>query len=182
MLLIVRKATLNDVGALENLIAESARALSRSYYTPEQVEGALGTVLGIDTQLIRDGTYFVVESDAGIVGCGGWSRRKTLFGGDAVGGKNDQFLDPQVDAARIRAFFVHPAAARRGIGSRLMHACESAALAEGFTRLELVATLPGEPLYLAHGFSPCERFDVPLANGAVLPVIRMSKSVEHALR
>ncbi len=171
----IRRATFDDAGALEALIAESARALGRAYYSPEQVEGAIGTVFGVDTQLIRDETYFVAEAESEIVGCGGWSKRKTLFGSDDVPGKDDNLLDPHIDAARIRAFFVHPAAARQGIGSELMKACETAAAREGFVRLELVATLPGEPLYRAHGFLDLERFEVPLRNGASLPVVRMSK-------
>ena len=173
----IRPATFDDVAALETLIAESARALGRPYYTPEQIEGALGTVLGVDRQLIRDGTYFVVETEAGIVGCGGWSKRKTLFGSDDLPGKDDSYLDPKLDAARIRAFFVDPAAARRGIGTALMQACEEAAAAEGFRRLELAATLPGEPLYVAHGFVAFERFTMPLQNGASLPLVKMRKQL-----
>jgi len=172
----IRAATLTDVSDLEILIPESVRALQRHHYSVAQMEGALGTVFGVDTQLIRDGTYLIAESESNeIVGCGGWSKRKTLFGSDQVPGKDDAWLDPLQDAARIRAFFVHPAWARQGIGSRILQACESAARAQGFTRLELVATLPGEPLYSAHGYRPLEKFEVPLSNGVSLPVIRMGK-------
>ena len=171
----MRTATLEDVPALQALIAESARGLRADYYTSEQVEAALGTALGVDTQLIRDGTYFVAEAQGQIVACGGWSRRKTLFGSDHVHGKDDAWLDPAHDPAKIRAFFVHPAWARRGLGSMLMRACEKAAREAGFSKLELASTLPGVPLYLAHGFSAGERFDVPLRDGEKLPVVRMEK-------
>lgn len=171
----LRKATLEDIPALEALIAESVRTLQAPDYTPEQREGALGTVFGVDRQLIRDGTYFIVEAQSKIVACGGWSRRKTLFGSDHASEKDDTGLDPASDPARIRAFFVDPAWARKGLASRIMQACATAAAAHGFSRLELVATLTGEPLYRAHGFVATGRFDVPLRNGAALPVVRMSR-------
>jgi len=170
----LRKARLEDAPALATLIGESARGL-REGYSSDQVEAALGTVLGVDTQLVRDGTYFVAESEDRIVGCGGWSKRKTLFGSDHGPVKDDAWLDPGADAARIRAFFVHPAWARQGIGSAILQACEEAAAAEGFSRLELVATLPGVLLYQVRGFESRERFDVPLPNGKSLPVVRMIK-------
>jgi len=173
----LRKARLEDIPILEVLIRESVRGLQRRDYSERQMEGALGTVFGVDRQLISDGTYFVVEAESQIVGCGGWSRRKTLFGSDHAPQKDDAWLDPAVDAARIRAFFVHPEWARRGIGSLLMRAAEEEAIAEGFSRLELGATLTGEPLYRAHGFSAVERFEVELANGVSLPIVRMAKDV-----
>ena len=173
----IRLATLEDIRALEALIPESVRALQADSYTTDQIEGALGTVFGVDTQLIKDGTYFVVEVDAKIVGCGGWSRRRTLFGSDSVAGKDDQWLDPASEPARIRAFFVHPAWARRGIGSAIMRQCEEAAANMGFCRLELAATLVGVPLYRAHGFESVEQIDVPLRNGQTLPVVRMAKRI-----
>jgi GNAT superfamily N-acetyltransferase len=173
--LVVRKAELEDIPILETIIPESVRALQAGDYSPEQMQGALGTVFGVDRQLIRDGTYFVVEVDSQIVACGGWSRRKTLFGSDHAPGKDDAWLDPSVEPARIRAFFVHPKWARRGIGSMLMRVSEEAAVSEGFSNLELVATLTGEPLYRAHGFRAVDRFDVQLPNGANLPVVRMRK-------
>jgi GNAT superfamily N-acetyltransferase len=173
----LRLAVLDDVPVLRALISDSARGLRANYYTSEQVEAALGTALGVDTQLIRDGTYFVVEADGKIVACGGWSRRKTLFGSDHVHGKNDAWLDPAHDPAKIRAFFVHPDWARRGLGSMMMRACEQAARDAGFSRLELASTLPGVPLYLAHGFTEGERFDVPVKDGEKLPVVRMTKTL-----
>jgi N-acetylglutamate synthase-like GNAT family acetyltransferase len=172
----IRTATLEDVPVLEVLIEESVRTLQAGYYTTAQMDGALGTVFGVDTQLIRDGSYFVAESESQIVGCGGWSRRKTLFGSDQVAQKDDTWLDPERDAARIRAFFIRPGWERRGIGSRILEACESAAVAHGFSRLELAATLPGVPMYQARGFSATEGFDVALPNGLGLPVVKMVKS------
>jgi GNAT superfamily N-acetyltransferase len=173
----IRKTEVEDIPILEGLIPESVRALQAGDYSPRQMEGALGTIFGVDRQLILDRTYFVVEVDSRIVACGGWSRRRTLFGSDHSPEKDDAWLDPLVDPARIRAFFVHPAWARRGIGSLLMRACEAAAVAEGFSKLELAATLTGEPLYRAHGFRAVDRFDVPLPNGASLPIVRMTKEV-----
>lgn len=174
----IRKATLGDVPFLRSLISESVRILQASYYTPEQREGALGRVFGVDTQLILDGTYMVAEAGTMIVGCGGWSRRKTAFGSDRAADRDNALLDPAQEAAKIRAFFVHPEWARRGIGTRILEACEVAAAAEGFTRLELVSTLPGEPMYRARGFVSGEAFEVPLENGVKLPVVRMTKMIE----
>lgn len=172
----LRKARLEDIPALEALIADSARGL-REGYSAEQVEAALGKVLGVDSQLIRDGTYFVAEAEGRIIGCGGWSKRKTLFGGDHGPVKNDAWLDPATDLARIRAFYVHPGWARQGIGSALLRGCEEAAAAEGFSRLELASTLPGIPLYQARGFKAGEAINVPLDNGGSLPVVRMTKDL-----
>ena len=174
----LRLATAADIPVLEALIPLSARELQRDYYTPQQIEGALGTIFGVDSQLIADGTYFVVESADTIVGCGGWSRRTTLFGGD--GGKapgTDNQLNPATDAARIRAFFVHPSWARQGIGARIFTACEAAARAAGFRRLELVATLAGEPLYSRFAFIAGQRYALTLHTGTELPVVRMTKSL-----
>jgi GNAT superfamily N-acetyltransferase len=171
----IRKATLDDAPALEILIAASVRRLQTADYTAEQREAAIGEVFGVDTRLILDGTYFVVEAAEQIVACGGWSRRKTLFGSDRVPGKDDAWLDPEVDAARIRAFFVHPDWARRGIGTRILRTCEDAALAMGFRRLELASTLTGIPLYRAHGYLDGEPIEVPLRTGGSLPVLRMTK-------
>jgi len=120
MVITIRKARPEDVPVLQVLIPESVRALQAEHYSAEQMEGALGTVFGVDTQLISDGTYFIAEAEGNIVGCGGWSRRKTLFGSDHVAGKDDAWLDPGVDAARIRAFFIHPGWARRGISSQIL--------------------------------------------------------------
>jgi GNAT superfamily N-acetyltransferase len=176
----IRGAIPADIPALRVLIDLSVRSLQAQDYSPAQIEGALGTVFGVDSQLIADGTYFVVEAvcDGGkkkIVGCGGWSKRKTLFGGDHGSGREDGLLDPLRDSARIRAFFVHPDWARRGIGSRILDTCESAAMEAGFKAFELGATITGERLYRARGYEVIDRIEAPLANGASLPVIRMSK-------
>ena len=180
MLLSFRLAGLEDIPNLQELIPLSVRALQRGYYTSEQMDGALGTVFAVDSQLIRDGTYFVAESDGLIVGCGGWSRRKTLFGGDQAKVGEDLVLDPKLDAARIRAFFVRPGWERKGIGTDIMHRCEEAVLAAGFHRIEIVATLVGELLYAKFGYSAFERYDVALQNGCSLPVVRMKKDGCHA--
>jgi GNAT superfamily N-acetyltransferase len=173
----LRLATASDVPVLEALIAQSVRLLQAAAYAPAQIEAALGSVFVVDRQLIADGTYFVVERGDAIVGCGGWSRRKTLFDGHhGDTGRDDSPLDPAHDAARIRAFFVHPAHARQGIGSLLLAACERAAFDAGFRQLELVATLTGEPLYRAFAFRAVERYDVTLPNGLPLPVVRMLKT------
>src|SRR6185369_9263778 len=159
----IRVATRDLVEALRALIDVSARKLSAGYYTPEQIEAAVAEVFGVDTQLVDDGTYYVAEAAGRPVGCGGWSRRQTLFGGDRwKGGREDAVLDPASDPARIRAFFVHPEWARRGIGGRILRACEGAAAVEGFRRLELVATLPGEPLYAAMGYHAIEPVQIAM--------------------
>ena len=152
-MLTVRLARPDDLPALRELIPASVRALSQGYYTPAQIEGAIRHVFGTDTQLIADGTYYVAEAEGTVVGCGGWSRRRTLYGGDQMKAEADPLLDPATEAARIRAFFVHPDWARRGIASQIIDACVEAARDAGFQRLELMATLPGEPLYRAFGFT-----------------------------
>ncbi|MEO7138146.1 MAG: GNAT family N-acetyltransferase [Gemmatimonadales bacterium] len=173
----VRPATGTDVPEIEELIARSARALSEGYYTPTQVESLLRFVFGTDTQLIDDGTYFVAERDAHLVGAGGWSRRRTLFGGDRMKDLEDPLLDPHAEPARIRAFFVDPGAARQGVARRLFDECRSAAAAAEFSTLTLVATLPGEPLYQALGFQVTEHFQLNLPDGVEVPVARMSRGV-----
>lgn len=178
--LTVRLATFDDIELLKLLIADSVRVLQSPDYTVAQREAALGTVFGVDRQLIRDQTYFVAEAGGVILGCGGWSRRRTLFGSDSRGGREDAFLDPASDAARIRAFFVKPGYERRGIGSAIMRAAEEAAAAEGFTRLELRATLTGVPLYRAHGFAEVEATDIPLPGGDSLPAVQMIKILTGA--
>ena len=139
------------------------------------MDAALGPVFGVDRQLIRDGTYFVIEADGRLVACGGWSRRRAVFGGDRERPGEDAALDPARDPARIRAFFVHPQWARRGLGRALLAACEAAIVAAGFRRAVLVATLAGEPLYAAGGYRVEERYDAPLPGGRGLPVVRMGK-------
>lgn len=171
----IRQAALREVPILQTLIDASVRGLQAEDYTPSQIEGALATVYGVDTQLIADGTYFVVEADSAIVGCGGWSKRKTLYGADHCAGREDSLLNPRQDAAKIRAFFVHPSWTRRGIGSMILEACEAAAGAAGFTRLEMGATLTGLPLYQARGYVALENLAVPLPCGESLPIVRMEK-------
>jgi GNAT superfamily N-acetyltransferase len=166
-----------DVPALTALIALSTRGLASASYTGPQIEAALGTALGVDTELIRDRSYFKVVAADQIVACGGWSRRKTLFGSDALAGRESALLDPQVDAARIRAFFVHPAWARRGIGRALLAWCEDQARASGFKTLALMSTLPGHPLYKAQGYEGDERIFHPLTGGEVLALIPMTKTL-----
>ena len=146
------------------------------------MEVAIGPVFGVDRQLIRDGTYFVVERGGKIVGCGGWSKRKTLYGGDRERGREDEQLDPKRDSARIRAFFVHPTWARHGIGRSLLITCERAALEAGFQKAELVATLAGEPLYASFGYIVAERYEAPMTGGLSLPVVRMTKLLKASLR
>jgi len=176
----IRLATGEDVPALRSLIEASVRGLQAADYTPRQLEAALKTVYGVDTQLIEDGTYFVAETDttpAEIVGCGGWSKRKTLFGGDQWVAREDSLLDPAIDAAKIRAFFVHPAWARQGVGSAILEACEIAAGKAGFRRLEMGATLTGVPFYCQKGYETIEEKEVSMSDGLTLPIVRMGKSL-----
>jgi GNAT superfamily N-acetyltransferase len=179
----LRLATVADIPALHALIEASVRGLQAGDYTPAQIEGALGTVLGLDTQLLADQTYFVAEAfdpDATahrrLAGCGGWSKRKTLFGADRASVREPELLDPAVDAAKVRAIFVHPAFARRGLGSLILATVEAAARAAGFTRYEMGSTLTGVPLYRLKGYVEVERIAVPLPNGEALPVVKMVKN------
>ncbi len=176
-----RLARQDDIPALEQLIPISVRALQAAHYSPAQMEAALGPVFGVDRQLIRDGTFFVVEEHGKIVGCGGWSRRHSLFGGDHGRVGIERELDPRHDPARIRAFFVHPAWARRGIGRSILVACERAIHEAGFHTVDLVATLTGEPLYTAFGYKPVERYKIAMAGGLSLPVVRMTKRLGLAV-
>jgi GNAT superfamily N-acetyltransferase len=175
--LVIRAADTADIPAIEALIARSAHGLSRGDYSSAVVDGALRGAFGVDTQLLRDRTYFVVEADGGLAACGGWSFRRTLFGGDARVDRDPEELDPRRDAAKIRAFFVDPAHARRGIGTALLERCESAARARGFTRFELMATLPGERLYAARGYVPGEHIHWSVGNGLSIEFVPMSKHV-----
>lgn len=176
----LRKAAMSDIPRLREVIEASVRGLQATDYTPAQIEGALKSVYGVDTQLIADETYFAVEtaSDGTIIACGGWSKRKTLYGGDQYVGREDSLLEPAHDAAKIRAFFVHPDWARKGIGSLILEACEEAALAASFSRIEMGATLSGVPFYRAKGYIELESQNVPLGNGEFLPIVRMGKSIE----
>jgi len=220
----IRPAVPADIPVLRGLIEASVRGLQTQDYTPTQLEGALKSVYGVDSQLIADGTYYVAEASSAeanladeklaeavlaeatpnearaaetkapetespetktkpappqsvIVGCGGWSKRKTLYGGDHWTGREDALLDPRHDTAKIRAFFIHPAWARRGIGSMILETCERAARSEGFTRLEMGATLTGVPFYEAKGYVALEHLAVPLADGESLPIVRMAKQM-----
>lgn len=183
----VRPAIMADVPMLREVIEASVRGLQAREYRPRQIEAALKGVYGVDTKLIADGTYFAAEAAASepseakaeplIVACGGWSKRKTLFGGDQWSAREDDLLDPERDAAKIRAFFVRPEWARRGIGTLILDACEAAAKAGGFKRLEMGATLSGVPFYTAKGYAALENVEVPLGGGESLPIVRMAKAI-----
>src|SRR6266403_1279166 len=149
---IIRKATLADRTAISDLIKVSARQLSRADYSDQQIEGAIATVFGVDTKLILDGTYFVADSAGELIGCGGWSKRRTLFGGDQYTSRDASELDPKTEAAKIRAFFIHPHHARKGVARAILRTCEADAKAAGFQALELMSTLPGIKLYRACGY------------------------------
>jgi GNAT superfamily N-acetyltransferase len=174
----IRVARRDDEPALRELIPRSARALSGGYYTAEQIEAAIRYVFGVDSTLIEDGTYFVVECAEVISGSGGWSKRRTLYGGDQYKRTADPLLDPASDAARIRAFFVAPGYARRGIGRRLMETCARAAYEAGFRQLELMATLPGVPLYAAFGFTSHEEKVEQTPEGVSIPFVRMHRRLD----
>ena len=167
---------MEDVPALDRLIGLSARELGGTDYSREQIEAALGNAWGVDTQLIHDRTFFVVMDAGEFVGCGGWSKRKTLFGADARAEREPGLLDPSSDSARIRAFFVHPTWARQGVGTMLLRRCEAEAKAAGFRSAELVATLPGERLYARFGYVAEKPVDYPLGNGLSISFVRMKKS------
>jgi GNAT superfamily N-acetyltransferase len=186
----LRLAVPEDVPVLRELIEASVRGLQAQDYTHAQIEGALKTVFGVDSQLISDGTYLVAEAEPPatqrteakklqtgsiIVGCGGWSKRKTLYGSDHWTGREDALLDPFRDAAKIRAFFIHPDWARRGVGSMILKACEDAARSAGFARFEMGATLTGAKLFGAKGYVAVKPISIPLVNGESLPVIHMEK-------
>jgi GNAT superfamily N-acetyltransferase len=175
MSITTRLATFEDIPQLQQLIAQSVRGLSAGFYTPRQVESAIKYVFGVDSQLIADGTYYVAETEDETVACGGWSRRNTLYGGDQHKGVEDPLLNPATDAARIRAFFVHPDWARHGIGRALIDLCETAARHYGFTKMEIGATLPGAPLYEAMGYNVVDKIKVPLPDGEELRIVKMKK-------
>jgi GNAT superfamily N-acetyltransferase len=171
----IRLATSADVAVLTPLMEAAIEHLQKGYLDDEQIESSKA-IMGIDRQLIDDGTYFVVEIDGVVAGCGGWSRRATLYGGDHSAGRDAALLDPTTDPARIRAMYTHPDFARRGVGRRVLEACETAAAAEGFTTLELMATRSGRPLYEAFGFQPVEEVE-DASGGAPVPLTRMRKTV-----
>lgn len=175
--MIIRQATMDDRESIKQLIAASARILSREHYNDAQIEAAIATVFGVDTDLIEDGTYFVVEISGVLVGCGGWSRRKTLFGGDQYSSRDAGYLDPESEPAKIRAFFIHPGHARKGIGRAILTRCEDEARAHGFHALELMATLPGVEFYKSCGFSERGTFDLDLVEGVKLELVPMQKAL-----
>jgi GNAT superfamily N-acetyltransferase len=163
--------------AIGQLIAESARGLSREHYDDAQIEAAIADVFGVDTGLIEDGTYFVAESEGKLVGCGGWSKRKTMFGGDQYATRDTRYVDPQSEPARIRAFFIHPDHARKGIARAILSRCEEEARGQGFRALELMATLPGIEFYKSCGFFETGNFDLELTKGVKLELVPMRKEL-----
>jgi GNAT superfamily N-acetyltransferase len=173
----LRQARREDVVSIQSLIERSVRQLGAAWYTSDQIASALRFMFGVDTQLIDDGTYYVAQHAEHIVAAGGWSGRRTLFGGDQWKHGADAPLDPATEAARIRAFFVDPGSARRGLGRLLFERCLADASNAGFQRLELMATLPGEPLYRALGFAPNERVELALPDGVQVPLVRMSRAI-----
>jgi len=170
-----RLAGLDDLSALQRVMSASIAELQRGFLTPAQIE-ASRMIMGLDRQLVADGTYFVVESESAIAGCGGWSRRATLYGGDHTPGRDAALLDPATDAARVRAMYTHPQFARRGVGRLILELCEVAAKAEGFSRLELMGTMSGRPLYESAGYVVIEDI-VDDRGGAPVPLVRMVKSI-----
>lgn len=171
-----RLAVSADIPVLTDLMDAAIAELQRPFLDDAQIESSRA-IMGIDTELIDDGTYFVVESEGEIAGCGGWSRRATLYGGNQAPGRDSQLLDPAADPARVRAMYTHPAYARRGVGRLILSLCEAAAAAEGFTTLELMSTLSGEPLYAAYGFRAVERL-TDATGGVAVPLLRMEKPVD----
>lgn len=179
MSLVLRKATLDDIPEIEKLIAESVRGLSRADYDARQIELSIRTVFGVDRELIADETYFVAEAETGeIAGCGGWSKRKTLYGASVYSASRDsELLDPETDPAKIRAFFIHPEFARKGIGTMILEACEREAKAEGFKSAEMMATLPGVKLYAVRGYFGDEEVKVPVGENIDIICIKMRKNL-----
>lgn len=174
---LIRKANLDDRSAITQLIKESARYLSRDDYSDQQIEGAIATVFGVDTNLIIDGTYFVAERNGELIGCGGWSKRKTLFGGDQFATRDASELDPETEPAKIRAFFIHPGHARKGIARAILVACETEAKAAGFQALELMSTLPGIKLYRACGYEGEDRVELEVGEGLTIGLVPMRKEL-----
>src|SRR6187397_2629397 len=164
-----------DVDALRRLMDAAISELQKPFLDDRQIASSR-TIMGLDSQLIDDGTYFVVEADGEIAGCGGWSRRATLYGGDTTPGRSAALLDPATDAARIRAMYTHPRHVRKGVGRLILSLCEEAARREGFSRVELMATMAGEPLYRACGYEAVERIEDD-RGGAPVPMLRMAKAL-----
>ena len=176
----IRKAKLEDRKDIQELIAESARGLSRAHYSDAQIEAAIATVFGVDTSLIDDETYFVVEEAEQLIGCGGWSKRRTLYGGDQFADRDVGFLDPDSDPAKIRAFFIHPGHARKGVARAIIDRCENEAAAHGFRAIELMSTLPGVKFYETCGYLIQGNFELELCEGVKLELVPMRKSLERA--
>ena len=174
--LVLRLALEADLPALRQLMDAAIRELQAAFLSPDQLAASF-SIMGLDTQLVADRTYFVVETAGRIAGCGGWSRRATLFGGDHSQGRDAALLDPAKDAARVRAMYTHPDFTRRGVGRMVLDACEAAAAAEGFRSCELAATLAGEPLYKACGYRQIERFAADTPHGVAVPLVRMGKPI-----
>lgn len=175
MSLTSRVATRDDVELLNGLVEVAIAELLKGFLDDDQIRSSKA-IMGLDTQLIDDGTYFVIESDGALAGCGGWSRRATLYGGDHSATRDSALLDPAKDPAKVRAMYTHPGFTRRGVGRMILGLCERAAAAEGFTRLELMATLAGEPLYRSYGFAEVERVE-DARGGAPVPIVRMRKDI-----
>lgn len=175
--MIIRKARMDERKAISELIAESARQLSRHHYSDTQIEAAIATVFGVDTTLIEDGTYFVVEIDGQLAGCGGWSKRKTLFGGDQYSSRDTGYIDPETEPAKIRAFFIHPDHARKGVARAILAHCEDEARSQGFRALELLATLPGIEFYKSSGFVETGNLTLDLTSSVQLEFVPMRKEL-----
>jgi GNAT superfamily N-acetyltransferase len=173
----IRPASRADLPVLTRVMDAAIADLQRGFLSEEQIESSRA-IMGIDTQLVDDGTYYVAEVDGAVAGCGGWSRRATLYGSDNTPGRDPQLLDPQVDAARVRAMYTDPAFVRRGVGRQILEECERAAAVEGFTRLELMGTMSGEPLYTAYGFVAVEWLE-DARGGAPVPLVRMEKPISR---
>lgn len=173
----IRPAVMDEINSLNQLIEQSARVLSQEDYTKEEIEGAITYIFGVDSELIEDQTYYVIEEQGALLACGGWSKRKTLFGGNQCNSREAGYLDPKMEAAKIRAFFVHPNFARKGLGRKLLDYCEQQALANGFLKIEMMATLPGVKLYQAFGYTGLDKVNHTLPNGVNLRLLRMSKNL-----
>ena len=177
--ILIHIATTDEISALGALVKRSARLLSRGYYSDVEIDAAIKHVFGVDSELVSDGSYFVAMVDGALAGCGGWSKRTTLFGGDRYSGRTSGLLDPATDPAKIRAFFISPDFARMGVGTAILHACETAARAAGFTQAELMATLPGVPFYEMRGYVRREPVQLDLS-GVTVAFVPMAKSFSAA--
>ena len=175
---LLRVATVADEAAVEALMKQSGAALFPRFYTEEQASSAVRYVAQVDPMLLADGTYFVLEAGGELVGCGGWSRRDKLYTGSGDFDDDARPLDPASEPARVRAMFVRDDWTRRGLGRRILEACEAAAKREGFSKLSLMATMPGLPLYLAYGFEPLEETDVEMPDGVTIPCVSMEKPID----